>query len=103
MVVSDDFWMDSWRRGYLWGAVTYNTGHPPSAAVNLFYPEEKDVSLLFRLCHMASVRFFPSAKCNGLFPKKKIPPIRNNPEPIPPFRKGGGGDFSPSGTSLKSP
>ncbi|MBC8431313.1 MAG: hypothetical protein H8D96_05280 [Desulfobacterales bacterium] len=30
VVVSDDFWKDSWRAGYLRGAVTYNTGQTPS-------------------------------------------------------------------------
>ncbi len=30
VVVSDDFWKDSWRIGYLRGAVTYNTGKTPS-------------------------------------------------------------------------
>jgi hypothetical protein len=30
VVVSDDFWKDSWRLGYLRGAATYNTGKAPS-------------------------------------------------------------------------
>ena len=30
VIVGDDFWKDSWRTGYLRGAVTYNTGRTPS-------------------------------------------------------------------------
>ncbi|MEA2038574.1 MAG: alpha/beta hydrolase [Thermodesulfobacteriota bacterium] len=30
VIVGDDFWKDSWRIGYLRGAVTYNTGQTPS-------------------------------------------------------------------------
>ncbi len=30
VIVGDDFWEDSWRTGYLRGAVTYNTGRTPS-------------------------------------------------------------------------